>query len=79
MPVQSTQYGFTHHCLSFVLAVLLGVGWLNVPWELTSADHANTVVKAGTRDGAKIQPDDPWSRFPFDSRELWKFRLTTRR
>ena len=79
MSVQSTQHGLDQHYLSFVLAVLLGIGWLNVPGDLTSADHANTVVKVGTQGVAKIQPDDPWSRYPFDSRELWKFRLTTRR
>ena len=79
MSVQSTQHGLAQHCLSFVLAVLLGIGWLNAPGELTSTDHANTVVKVLAPHGAKIQPDDPWSRYPVDSRELWKFRLTTRR
>jgi hypothetical protein len=61
------------------MAVLLGIGWLNVPGEQTSADHPNTVIKVLAQYEAKIQPDDPWSRYPFDSRELWKFRLTTRR
>ena len=70
---------FTQHRLSFVLAVILSVCWLSVPGELTRADHPNTVVKASTQNRAKILSDDLWSQFRFDSRELWKFRLTTRR
>lgn len=79
MPVHSTQYGVALRCRSLVLAVLLGIGWLNVPGELTRGGHTATSSKTDTHDVAKAQPDHPWDQFPFDSRELWKFRLTTRR
>lgn len=78
MPAQIAKHGFSQHRTSFVIAVLLVAGWLSIPGDLTKAYHASA-LKAVTQDAAKIQSGDPWSQFPFESRELWKFRLTTRR
>lgn len=79
MPTQSTGLGSAQHRLFCVMAVLLGIGWLNVPGDLTNAEHAETVLVTDTQYGAETQLGDPLRRFTFDSRELWKFRLTTRR
>lgn len=78
MLAQDTRHGFSQHRTSFVVAVLLVAGWLSIPGDLTKAYHPSA-LKAATQDAAKIQTGDPWSQFPFESRELWKFRLTTRR
>lgn len=78
MPAHITKHGFSQHRTPLVIAVLLAAAWLSMPGDLTKSYHPSALT-AVNQDAAKIQSGDPWSQFPFESRELWKFRLTTRR
>lgn len=64
--------------MMLVPGILLSVGLLHLPGEPIRAHLEITTDKALPQGWTQVKMDDPWSSFPLDSRELWKFRLTAR-
>lgn len=76
-------YGITNgydRFRTFFMAVILGAVLVVGPETIS---HANIAVDSATTppsgEAANAHRGDSWSQLPIESRELWRFRLTTRR
>lgn len=62
------------------VAVIIGAVLVLGPETVSHVNHAVTsAITPPSDEAANAHRGDSWSQLPVESRELWKFRLTTRR
>lgn len=76
-------YGITNNHDRFrtiFVAVVLGAVLVVGPQTISHVNHAvDSATTLPSGEAPNAHRGDSWSQLPIESRELWKFRLTTRR